>query len=298
MDVKTQLKQYYGLVASECRNLNTLANDTYAITTKDAKYALKLYNPASRSHQDVAWELELVDHLLNNGVPTANPVYGLNNQQLQSFSIDGKVRPTVLFEWLPGKKTRGNHENYITEGKLAAIIHEAADSFYSNLPREDYNAEILIDEQLSRMKRMLTTVGRWDQVYALGERLKLRLKIPDLDYGVCHMDLTFDNIHLQDDGGMMVFDFDSAGTCWRAYEPYDVLLNSEEYLQSWLKGYRTIRRFSEADENAIYAFAIIGDIRNTTWKLGLANSSRGEPLLKESELAGVVDGWLAQEKLA
>jgi Ser/Thr protein kinase RdoA (MazF antagonist) len=211
--------------------------------------------------------------------------------------VGGLERPTVLFEWLPGQKTRGSHKNYITEGKLAAQIHNAADSFTSNLPREVYDAQELIDEQLARMRQMLISAGCWEEVYDLGVRLKQRIQNPDLDYGVCHMDLTFDNIHLQPDGSMMVFDFDSAGTCWRAYEPYGVLLNSREYLESWLKGYRTKRKFSVADEKAVYAFAVIGDIRNTTWKLGLADSSRGEPLLRESELGDVVDGWLAQERL-
>jgi Ser/Thr protein kinase RdoA (MazF antagonist) len=31
------------------------------------------------------------------------------------------------------------------------------------------------------------------------------------------MDLTLDNVHLAE--GLTVFDFDSAGTCWRAVEP-------------------------------------------------------------------------------
>jgi Ser/Thr protein kinase RdoA (MazF antagonist) len=112
------------------------------------------------------------------------------------------------------------------------------------------------------------------------------------------MDLTVDNVHVNE-GDMMVFDLDSAGESWRAGEPYGVLMNSEAYFQNWLEGYRSIRNFSKEDEQAVYAFVIIGEIRNVTWKLGLAKSSRGKPLMVPDELPKVIDEWLSweQEKL-
>lgn len=295
MTIEQQLANSYDIHDATCKNLNTLANDSYEVTTASAKYALKLYNDASRTPQDVAWELELINHLVEQGVPVAKPV-DTPNGQLHNFEVDGKIRPAVLYEWAAGQKPKAGQEIYVLLGRTAALIHQAADSFSSSLPREDYSDTLLIDEQFKRMRMSLEQVDRWQEACLLGERLKDRIASPLLDYGVCHMDLTLDNIHV-DGSALSVFDFDSAGTCWRAYEPYGVLLASEERLSWWLKGYREIRVFSPADEKAVWAFAIIGDIRNTTWKLGLANSSRGEPLLALSGLAAVVDGWLQWEKL-
>ena len=78
-------------------------------------------------------------------------------------------------------------------------------------------------------------------------------------------------------------------------EPYGVLLTADRYFQDWLSGYRAVRPFSAADESAVTAFAIVGDLRNVAWKLGFADSSRGDPLLTTADLPAVVDGWLKWE---
>jgi hypothetical protein len=107
------------------------------------------------------------------------------------------------------------------------------------------------------------------------------------------LDLTLDNVHLAED--LTVFDFDSAGTCWRAVEPWGVLRLSATYFQAWLAGYRTARPFGAADEAAVAAFGIVGDLRVVAWKLGVAASSRGAPLLGVRDLPAIVDGWLDWE---
>jgi Ser/Thr protein kinase RdoA (MazF antagonist) len=48
------------------------------------------------------------------------------------------------------------------------------------------------------MKPLLIQAGVWESAVALGERLRDRLADPALDRGVCHMDLTLDNVHLID----------------------------------------------------------------------------------------------------
>jgi Ser/Thr protein kinase RdoA (MazF antagonist) len=156
-----------------------------------------------------------------------------------------------------------------------------------------YDEAVLIDEQLQRMKPLLIKAKVWESAVALGERLRDRLSDRAPDRGVCHMDLTLDNVHLIDE--LIVFDFDSAGTCWRAVEPWGVLRSSARYFQAWVAGYRTIRTFSTADEAAVAAFGILGDLRVTAWKLGVAASSRGSPLLNVEDLPAVVDGWLNWE---
>lgn len=71
------------------------------------------------------------------------------------------------------------------------------------------------------------------------------------------MDLTLDNLHVSDGGVPTVFDFDSAGRCWRAVEPWGVLRFSRDYFRSWLTGYRRIRPFAAADEQAVSVFGVL-----------------------------------------
>jgi Ser/Thr protein kinase RdoA (MazF antagonist) len=162
-------------------------------------------------------------------------------------------------------------------------------------PVQSYDAHTLIDEQLRLMEMHLREAKRWKQAVALGERLKHVIANPALDRGICHMDLTLDNVHRHGES-ITVFDFDSAGACWRSIEPHGVLRSSQEFFEAWLDGYRSVRPFKRHDEQAVTAFSILGDVRVVAWKLGVARSSRGKPLLGISDLPGVVDTWLDWER--
>ncbi|HSW99466.1 MAG TPA: phosphotransferase [Patescibacteria group bacterium] len=294
MTIEQQLEKGFGLENPVCNNLHTPANDVIEVTTPDGHYALKLYNVASRKAKDVQWELDLILHLLKNGAPVVRPVAGRGGY-LQNFTIDGQDRATVLFEWAAGEKPKAESSTYVLLGRAAALIHKAADTFTSELPRVKYDATTLIDEQQERMKQPLIESGQWQRVSDLTERLRKIVTNPALDWGVCHMDLTLDNVHRSGDK-LTVFDLDSSGESWRAIEPWGIKKLSEDYFQAWLEGYRSVRGFSGNDEKAAAAFGIVGDIRSVVWKLGFARSSRGKPLLQTEELPQVVDAWLEWEK--
>lgn len=293
--IAEQMKDKYGFENTVCKNLNTLANYAIEVISPDGHFALKIYNPASRTAPEVQWEIDLTMHLINNGAPVASPVAGKDGRYLQSFDVDGKGHVGVVFEWAPGEKPKPELSTYTLIGEAAARIHNSADTFTSDLPREKYDAHELIDDQLERMKKPLEESGQRQRVFDLTERMRKIITNPALDYGIIHNDLTLDNVHLDGDT-LVVFDLDSAAESWRAAEPWGVLRASEDRFKAWLDGYRSIREFSQEDEKAVAAFGIVEDIRNVVWKLGFAKSSRGEPLLKTTELPEVVDEWLAWEQ--
>jgi Ser/Thr protein kinase RdoA (MazF antagonist) len=293
MSLENQIENIFGLQGVACKNLNTPTNDVVLVTAASGKYALKIYS-VTRTADEVKWEVDFITHLVENGAPVVKPVSGRHGY-VTSVAVDGKDRIAVLYEWARGEKPSAKRDTYHLLGQVAARIHQAADTFSSALVREKYDAAILIDDQLQRMKPLLIDAGRWPQSVALGERLKRIVANPALDHGVCHMDLTLDNVH-RDGNVITVFDFDSAGECWRALEPHGVLKFSKEYFAAWMEGYRTIRPFDRQNEEAVAAFCIIGNLRVVAWDLGVARSSRGKPLLDTAGLTGVVDGWLEWER--
>lgn len=294
-NISEQLKEKYGFEKAVCKNLNTIANDAIEVISRNGHFALKIYNPASRTAPEVQWEIDLTMHLVKNGAPVASPVVGKDGKYLQYFDIDGQSRVAVVFEWAPGEKPKPELSTYKLIGEAAARIHNAADTFTSDLPREKYDEQELIDDQLKRMKKPLEESGQWQRVYDLAERMRKIISNPSLSFGVIHNDLTLDNVHLNGNQ-ITVFDLDSAAESWRAAEPWGVLRYSEDYFKAWLEGYRSVRQFSQDDEKAVAVFGIVADIRNVVWKLGFAKSSRGEPLLNTSDLPEVVDGWLDWER--
>lgn len=288
-DLRAALVSQYGLGDVEVVALDTLVNDVHAVQAGAGRFALKLYHDR-RSIDDVRWEAALVAHLVDAGAPVAPTVAGTDGEVVRRIGD----RIGVLSEWAPGVKPEPSRETYLLLGATAARIHEAADTFDASPPRVRYDTDLLIDAPLQRMQGQLNVVGRWKAALALADRLKQRLAEERLTRGLCHIDLTLDNVH-RDGDAMVAFDFDSAGECWRAFEPYGVLLFSADYFRDWLEGYRSVRRFSKIDEAAVATFAIVGDLRVVAWKLGASDWSPSPPLLSLSELPGVVDGWLALE---
>ena len=293
--IAEQLKANFSLDGVTCKNLNTLANYAIEVTSTSGHFALKIYNPASRTASEVQWEIDLTLHLIRNGAPVATPVSGKNGSYLQAFTVDGQVLTAVMFEWAAGEKPKPELSTYVLVGEAAARIHNAADTFTSELSREKYDAHELIDDQLERMKKPLEESGQWQRVFDLSERMRKIITNPKLNYGIIHNDLTLDNVHRNGDT-LTVFDLDSAAESWRAAEAWGVLRASEDRFRAWLEGYRSIREFSNDDKSAVAAFGIVEDIRNVVWKLGFAKSSRGEPLLQTADLPKVVDEWLEWER--
>lgn len=295
LEIIAKLEQAHGLIDVTVTDLNIPVNDVLEISSAQGHFALKLYNVKSRHYETVMWEMELLQHLNAHGVPLAAPIAGANGW-LEHFRYQGTDRVGALFQWAPGAKPQPSRETYLLLGEAAARIHAAGDSFISTRPRESYDLATLIDDQLSRMEPMLKQVGEWQRLLDLCNRLRARLEATPLDFGVCHMDLTLDNVH-GDGDHITLFDFDSAATGFRANEASGVLRFSESYFRDWLEGYLSIRDFPEHEARTVYVFAIVGEIRGIAWKLGLANSSRGEPLMTPADLPVVVDTWLEWERL-
>ena len=295
LDIKqitNQLLDAFDLENPVCKDLNTPTNDVVKVITSTGDFALKLYTTTSPA--EIQWEVDLILHLLKNGAPVVRPVSGKKGY-LNTFTLDNEDRIGVLFEWAAGEKPEDSRETYVLIGKAAAQIHQTVDTFASSLPHTKYDADLLIDEQLERIRPLLVESGQLQRMTDLIERLRTIITNPALDYGVCHMDLKPDNIHIDGDK-LTVFDFNSSGESWRAIEPYRILKLSDDYFNAWLEGYRSVRPFSEADEKAVAAFGIIGDIRSVVWDLGLAVSSRGKPLLRASDLPKIIDDWLEWER--
>lgn len=154
MEIADQLAQAYGLTGMACADLNIAVNDVLRIVSSQGEFALKLYNIKSRNRQNVAWEMDLLQHLKNHNIPVSAPISGINGF-LQEFHYQGEPRIGALFPWAAGSKPAPSPATYRILGEAAAQTHSAADSFTSSHPREVYDLEMLIDTQLVRLRSSL-----------------------------------------------------------------------------------------------------------------------------------------------
>lgn len=286
-------RHYPQLGPVEARHLYSSVHDMVEVVAGGARYALKVYRPWVRSLDDVQWEVDLHRHLMTVGAPVARLLEG-SASFIETMRVGGDHRMAVLSEWAPGTKPPPTKETYALLGVAAGQIHAAVDDFVSSRAGRSSTLDTEVDEQLVLLRPALEAIGRWDDAAGLADVIR-RFVTDDLERGICHNDLTLDNIHIDGDR-IVVFDFDSAGEHWRASEPqglyhYSVLTDGP-WWTSWLAGYSQIRQMSDLDQQAVPYFVLMHQFENTAWKLGLTPTSVGEQIV-EAELDERVDEWLA-----
>jgi Ser/Thr protein kinase RdoA (MazF antagonist) len=263
------------------------------VVAGESRYALKVYRPGVRSSDDVQWEVDLHRHLMSAGAPVARLLEG-SAGYIETVDIDGDPRMAVLSEWARGSKPPPTEATYRLLGEAAGQIHAAVDDFVSARPGRVSTLDTEVEDQLVLLRPALEDIGRWDDAEGVGDVLR-RFVTDDLERGICHNDLTLDNIHIDGDR-IVVFDFDSAGEHWRASEPqglyhYSVLTDGP-WWTSWLAGYSRIRQMSEVDQRAVPYFVLVHQLENTAWKLGLTPTSVGAQI-RAADLHERIDQWLA-----
>jgi Ser/Thr protein kinase RdoA (MazF antagonist) len=264
------LAERYGAAFSSatCQLLRSYTNDVYLIHSAGQKFVLKLYARGWRTLADVQWEIDLVQHLSDHGVPVARPIAARNQQPIQSIATDAGSYIAVLFTYVLGDKPQPPFSTALYEqfGLAIARLHQAADSFVSSLPRRALDTTLLIDEPVALVARLLTNPNERAWLLELASVVKERIAIyaaAGLDWGPIHGDATLDNLHVTADGTVILYDFDSGGPGWRAADLQGWATNHADYQSRWdafHRGYNQARPLAEIDRVAAPYLTLAWDI--------------------------------------
>jgi Ser/Thr protein kinase RdoA (MazF antagonist) len=274
-DLCDLLGEAYGLEVSGCVLLRSLVNDVYRVGTASGPRILKLYKAGHRTVDEVAWEVSLANALggaVARGIPLAD---GHGAGELET--AEG-IRPYSLWEWAPGSKPEPpfDDELYRRYGMATAAFHTACDTI--TLPPRRFDVMDALGWPLDQVLERVDADDRAaivDLVAAATSRLSGMV----LDAGICHGDVSLDNLHV--DGDRIVFyDLDRAGNGWRATDLTGVA--STPHWPAFLKGYRSVRDFR--DEDAIPWLGIVDRIGNLHFHLVDKPKLRG--------IESIDDGWV------
>ncbi|MBE1442851.1 phosphotransferase enzyme family protein [Paenibacillus sp. OAS669] len=260
----------------ECRFISNGLNDTYIVITNDNKYILRIYKVNWRSISDIEFEIELLNHLLANGIPVSFPVEKKDGGYHTELKAPEGPRYAVLFTYAEGGYSNSK-ESCSLYGEEVAKMHVVMDEFHSGHQRFELDLDHLLTKPLQSIKPLLT--HRPEDIEYL-ESLSLLLKnrihglSSDLSWGVCHGDLHGGNVHFHD-GSLMHFDFDCAGPGWRAYD-ISVFLWAKvrgrekdkfknELWDLFLEFYQKNKKLSQCELEAVPTFVAIREI----WLMGL-----------------------------
>ncbi len=287
------LSDRYGMSPfAHCSFIRRGGNDHYLVEDGGRKYVLRLYLNGKyfiRSADDFRFELDLIQFLLDQGLPVARPIPGIGCQRLTRLESVHETRFAALFEFAEGQgiwqTMEERHASML--GSTVAELHLAMDRFTSKYTRYHLDLEFLLDEPLRLLEVHPAYCGKESLVFlrefsgGLRERLR-QAPIEEGAYGLIHCDLGWHNIHYHPDLGMKIFDFDLCGYGWRAFDLALVRLQFDDHhWDAFLRAYQSVRPMSGVERESIGDFVQlwpmwhIGDLlrnKNPIFQLGASSA--------------------------
>ena len=249
---------------TNCKLFRTGMNHSYHVSDGQNKFILRIYTLNWRTRTEISEELRLLNHLKQHSIDVAQPIADREGHFIQDITAPEGLRYGVLFSFAEGKKiSKFSATTSYHIGRTMARMHEVTENYELN--RVTYNSKTLLTDSLIHTKSFFpNTSEEMDFVESATHYLKTafeKIKLQDVRLGAIHLDIRFDNMHLNGEEKITIFDFDFCGNGWLCndiayfmFQLYNTNQGDNEYLQkveSFLKGYGEIRRISDEEKRII-----------------------------------------------
>lgn len=259
------LQESYNLSPNTtCNLLRTGMNHLYRVEDGDERFVFRLYSFQWRTKKEITEEVRLLAYLKQNSLPVSYPILGKGGEVIQEINMPEGVRYGVLFSFAEGKKNpRLPMEVCYNVGSTMARMHELTRDF--PFERVAYNAKTLLQDSFKKTSRFFgITSEEMCFIARLGDHLLEQyaaINASEVSFGVVHLDIWFDNLHITESNSITLFDFDFAGVGYQSNDIAYFLMqlfnthpNEEEYLpkaEQFLKGYESIRKITKEEKRLL-----------------------------------------------
>lgn len=259
------IQQQYGLSdQTKCNIIRLAMNHLYSVEDKDKKYVFRVYTHNLRTKLEIEEELRLLTHLKEHNSQVAYPIVDSSNKFIQEIEAPEGKRFGVLFSYAKGtKNAKFSSETSFLIGQALAKVHQSTENF--KLKRITYNSQNLLkDSVLSAKKFYHKNFNEIDFLEKLSSFLTPIIENIDPQkarFGSIHLDVWFDNLHIDEKEGITFFDFDFCGNGYLCFDIsyflfqlFSTHLDEEEYkikAESFLKGYQTVTEISDEEKDFI-----------------------------------------------
>ena len=265
-------------------------NATYISThpKTSEKYILRISRPNYHKKVEIESEINWLEtiHTLPKVFNVAKPVKGKNGEAIQSIILphhDAEYYCT-LFTYLEGERLdEGNEEALIEQferlGEITAYLHK-----HSIDHHEAWMQKKRLTWDVESILGKYPKWGRWQDGKGITpEREKLFSEVSltiqkrleafgksKERFGLIHADLRLANL-LISQNQISVIDFDDCGFGWYLFDLGASLSFIEHYdyipdlINAWLKGYRKVRKCSQAEEKEIPTFIMMRRLQLIAW---------------------------------
>jgi Ser/Thr protein kinase RdoA (MazF antagonist) len=257
----------YGLVDVRCQLIKGTIRDTYAVTSAGASYIFSIYRHGQRREEEIAAELDLLDHLAAGNVPVAPAIRRVTGERLLPIAAPEGARHGVLFQYIPGRHLDRQPASELAAlyGAAVARIHVRADDGLAPLPRPRLDPVDMMDRALEALANVVPhRQADLAELRGIAARLApgiAALPMEPPGYGVVHGDVIPSNAQVTPEGAVVVLDFDFCGYGWRAYDVATFLgemrfWGAPAAGEAFLAGYEEVRPLAAWERAALPALEV------------------------------------------
>ncbi len=259
------IQQQYNLAeGTTCSVIKTGVNHTYLVAAGTAQYVFRVYSYGWRTRHEIAEELRLLRHLQDNGISVSYGIADREGALIQELAAPEGKRFGVLFSYVTGEKLHNSStQTHYAIGEAMAALHRQTEGF--KLERVTYDTQTLLVDSFEELKRFIAVdTDEMHFMTATQQYLIAAFKGIDeqqLSKGAVHLDIWFDNLHVDAHNQINIFDFDFCGNGWLCLDIAYYLMqlyimepDENEYrlkAAAFLQGYESVTPVSEEEKRIL-----------------------------------------------
>jgi len=250
-------KEKYDLSKNyDCKLFRTGINHTYFISNNETKYVLRVYSHNWRSKSEIIEEVKLLNLLSQNNLSVSFPIKDRNGEYIQEINAPEGIRYIVLFSFAQGEKIRFMDKETCYEiGSLMGKIHNL--TLNKTIERVSYNKQSLLELPYDHLKQFFPEKLPEMEYIKEIEKSFQNSDFDNIQNGIVHMDIWYDNMAVTNEKEITIFDFDFCGNGWQILDVgyfckqlFFIELDKKQYelkVQSFLRGYQKIKELSDKE---------------------------------------------------
>ena len=259
------IQEKYGLSkGTNCQLFRTGINHSYIVSDRGQQFVFRVYSLDWRTELEILEEIRLLNLLKENNLPVSYALPAMDGNYIQKIPAPEGLRYGVLFSYANGKKIRSfSEETIFNIGRLIASIHKVTAQV--QLKRVDYNAHNLAVLPYQYANRHFPETNEEMRfVKQAGDIIKYSFadaKTDHLRNGAVHLDMWYDNMHINSETDITIFDFDFCGNGWLLHDVayfimqlFHVEPNKQEYkakLKAFFAGYESVTKLSAEEKRLL-----------------------------------------------
>ena len=228
------------------------------------KYVYRVYSLNWRTRTEILEEIRLLNLLHSNHIPVSYPLLNIHGEYIEELKAPEGLRFGVLFTFARGEKLLNFPADlHFKAGEIMAKMHRLTNSI--KLDRVNYTPGVILEDSFEHLKKFLPA-GTAEMDFMVSAQKCLLDEFAHFDEGqlrkgAVHMDIWFNNISIDHETGITLFDFDFCGNGWLCYDVayYILQLNSTEKdeaecklkTDAFLSGYESITKLTTEEKRII-----------------------------------------------